>query len=284
MRILVSFKVTPDYEALRDADWGEGPVAAGVPSVETRFVRRVLNVFDESALELALRLTETEAQPGMATVTRWSGASLAALTVGDRTADPFLTTLLALGFEPATRIEAAAAELDFCPARTAALIAAHARTMAPDLLLLGTRSGPGGGGTVPFRLSEELGWPCLAQVTAIEPLPDGRLRVAAETDDGLLSVTMRPPCILAIGNAIVSHLRAPTLTARLAARERRVDVLPPGGVGVDAPARARAADPTLVRLERVHDERAGVVIEGADAREKAQRLYDGYLRDRLAAP
>ena len=265
MRILVSFKVTPDYEALRDVDWGEGAPGA----VETRFVRRVLNVFDESALELALRLAEAET------------ATLEAVTIGDRTADPFLMPLLALGFERAARVAVDPAVLDFSAAASAVLIAAHTRMVTPDLLLLGSRSGPGDGGTIPFRLAEELGWPCLSQVTAIERSEDG-IRATAEVDEGLLTVTVRPPCILAIGNAVVSHLRAPTLSARLAARERRVDVLAPQELGVDAPALARAAGPALTRLERVRDVRPGVVVQGADARQKASQLYDDWLRERLA--
>ena len=105
MRILVSFKVTPDFEALREADW---VAAAAGDGVETRYVRRVLNCFDESALELALRLSESLAGRGVE-------ADLGALSVGGREAEPYLTTLLALGYERAARVEPEAA-LDFAPA------------------------------------------------------------------------------------------------------------------------------------------------------------------------
>ena len=127
LRILVSFKVTPDFEALREADWlaGAADDAAGgaARGVETRYVRRVLNCFDESALEMALRLSDARAERGSAT-------SLGALSVGGRETEPYLKTLLALGYDRAARVEPEAA-LDFAPAVTASVIASFVRRDGP---------------------------------------------------------------------------------------------------------------------------------------------------------
>jgi electron transfer flavoprotein alpha/beta subunit len=273
VRILVCFKVTPDYEALRDADWVAGPGDA----VRSRYVRRVLNCFDESALELALRLRE-------ALGARDVGAGLGALSVGGRETEPFFATLHALGYERAARIEPGAA-LDYAPAATAALLAAYAqRVDRSDLLLLGSRCGPGDSGTVPFLVAEELGWPCLTQVTALEPAGGGRLRVTCAADDGHLSLTVRPPCVLAIGNALVSHLRVPTLTDRLARREARADVLAPGDIGVDVDVALSGAAVTLEGLERVDRARAGVVVAGETPSELARALFAAGVREALAGP
>ena len=267
MRILVSFKVTPDFEALRDADWAAG----AADGVETRYVRRVLNCFDESALELALRLSESLAGHGVA-------ADLGALSVGGREAEPYLTTLLALGYERAARVEPGAA-LDFAPAITAALIAACARQMdRSDLLLLGCRSGPGDSGAVPFLVAETLGWPCLTQVIEVEPLADDRVRVACMVDDGLLRVTLRLPCVLAVGNAVVSRLRVPTLTDRLARRDKRIDVVSAADLGVDIAEELRRETCALTGLEAIDRARAGVIVDGDGPREKARRLFDEHLK------
>ena len=88
MRILACFKVTPDFEMLRESEW----VAGAANGVDTRYVRRILNCFDESALEMALRLSEALAGAG-------GGVSLGAMSVGGAEAEPFLKTLLALGYE-----------------------------------------------------------------------------------------------------------------------------------------------------------------------------------------
>ena len=270
MRILVSFKVTPDFEALRDADWAAAAdeTAAGV---ETRYVRRVLNCFDESALEMALRLSAARAEQGVAT-------ALGALSVGGRETEPYLKTLLALGYERAARVEPEAA-LDFAPTVVASLIASYVqRVDHSDLLLLGCRSGPGDSGTIPFLVAETLGWPCLTQVIEIEPLPRERVRVACMVDDGLLRATVRLPCVLAVGNAIVSRLRVPTLTDRLARRDKPFAVLSDADLGVDSTAELSRRSCVLTGLELIDRARHGVVIDGATPREKARTLFDSQLK------
>jgi len=285
MRILACFKVTPDFEALRESEWAAGAArstgaaggsnAAGgagtANAVDTRYVRRILNCFDESALELALRVSDELARRGGA-------ASLGALTVGGREAEPYLKTLLALGCERAARVSSEAA-LDFAPAATAALIAAYMRREDHrGLLMLGCQSGPGDGGTIPFRVAESLGWPCVTRVTEIEPLSDERLRVTCAGDDGFLRLTIRTPCVLAVGNAVVSHLRVPTLTDRLARRDRRIDVVSPADLGVDMAAELEREGCALAGLQRIDRTRQGAIIDGATPREKARALFDSRLR------
>ena len=276
LRILVSFKVTPDFEALREADWLAG-AAAGADEgeergVQTRYVRRVLNCFDESALEMALRLADAHTERGSAT-------SLGALSVGGRETEPYLKTLLALGYERAARVEPEAA-LDFAPAVTASIIASFVRQAdAPDLLLLGCRSGPGDSGTIPFLVAEALGWPCLTQVLEVEPLPGDRVRVACLADDGLLRATLRLPCVLAVGNAVVSQLRVPTLSDRLARKHARIDVLSGADLGVDITAELRRETCVLTGLETIDRTRRGVIVDGATPAAKAQALFAAHLQD-----
>lgn len=298
MRILACFRVTPDYEALRESAWSAAArrslsssggaetghdesagarhdeIAGPAGFVDTRFVRRILDCFDESALELALRLSDALVGLGVT-------SGLGALSVGTPDADPHLKTLLALGFERAARVHTEAA-LDFAPAATAAVIAAYIRRLdRRDLLMLGARSGPGGDATVPFRVADELGWPCLTQATGVEPLADGRLRVTVMTDDGLQRLTARTPCVLAVGNAVVSHLRVPTLTDRLAVRDRRPDILEPADLGVDLTDALRREGPSLTTLEGIDRRRQSILIEGDTPRAKAQALFDLRLKSLL---
>jgi electron transfer flavoprotein beta subunit len=271
MRILVSFKVTPDYEALRESDWAAGAARGGV---EARYVRRILGCFDEGALELALRLADTLAERG-------GTSNLDALTVGGRATEPYLKTLLALGFDKAARVQTEAA-LDFVPAVTASIIAGHAvRAADRDLVLLGCRSDPGDSGTVPFLVAETLGWPCLTQVIEVESLGGDRLRVICAADEGLLRVTLRLPCVLAVGNAIVSRLRVPTLQDRLARRSERVDVIEPADLGVDIDDELGSETCILTGLETIDRTRRGIMIGGETPHEKAQVLYDAYLEGML---
>jgi electron transfer flavoprotein beta subunit len=282
LRIVVGFKVTPDYEALRPADWVRLAAAedrAGRAEA-TRYVRRVLGVFDEAALELALRLRDARADRDLET-------HLAAFTVGGRDADPFLTTLQALGFA-CTRVNpsagpaplASTVDLDFAPAATAALVAACAQRMGGDVLLLGARCGPGESGAVPFLAAEALGTPCVTEATAIEPADGERLCVTFSADDGPVRATVATPCVLGVGNAVVSMLRVPTLKDRLAVRDAPVAKYAAADLGVDLAA-VLGDGAALPPLEPVDRGRAGVVVPGATPMDKARALYEDHLRARL---
>lgn len=321
LRTLVCFKVTPDFEAVRASEWAAasvdgggsargGPASLGADTwdrdscaeggagdhteqparaagpgdggpgghptarVDTRFAPRVLNCFDESALELALRLRDAAAG-GSGVV------ELGALSIGGREVERYLETLYALGYERAARVDPGV-DLDFSPGVVASIIAAYVRdVVASDVVMLGCRAGPGDSGIVPFLVAETLGWPCVAGLVDLEPLPDGRLRAACLADDGHLRLTVRPPCVLAVGNAVVSRLRVPTLSDRLACRERRIRVLSPEDVGIDPADEMEREGRTLTGLETIDRSRPSVVVEGATAREKARTLFESHLRERL---
>jgi electron transfer flavoprotein alpha/beta subunit len=148
-----------------------------------------------------------------------------------------------------------------------------------DVLLLGERGGPGGSGTVPFLAAEALGWPCVTSVTALEPVSSERLRVVFTADDGPLRAVAKPPCVLAVGNAVVSMLRVPTLTDRLAARGRPVAEYTRADLETDLV--DVRGDAVLTRLEPVDRRRAGVVVPGATPADKARALYEQLLRAHL---
>jgi len=276
MRIAVGFKVTPDYEALRPSDWAR----ASSDGLETRYVRRILDAYDEGALELALRLRDARAERGLET-------GLAAFSVAGREADPFLKTLRALGYECAARVDAtgagASGGLDFAPAATAALVAACAQELGDDVLLLGCSSGPSDDGTIPFFVAEALARPCVTRVTEIAPEGADRLRVTFAADDGLVRATVRTPCVLAVGNALVSHLRVPTLRDRLAVREAAIAELRATDLGVDV-AEAVGGEPTrLTGLTPFDRRRAGALVAGVTPAGKAKALWDEHLRAELEA-
>ena len=118
----------------------------------------------------------------------------------------------------------------------------------------------------------------MTQVIEVEPLADDRVRVACMVDDGLLRVTLRLPCVLAVGNAVVSQLRVPTLTDRLARRDKRIDVVEAADLGVDIAGELSREPCVLTGLEAIDRSRPGVIIGGASPREKARVLYDSHLK------
>lgn len=65
MNIWVCFKVVPDFEQVLPSDWRDFSM-----STDIRYAAKTINCFDESALELALRLKEQRLAQGLAATCR----------------------------------------------------------------------------------------------------------------------------------------------------------------------------------------------------------------------
>jgi len=271
MNVLVCFKVVPDLDQLSGSDW----VVDGCSRVETRFVKRMINPYDESALELALK---------MADQARGSGVTLGlnSLTIADSGANLTLKSLRALGYQEAVRIEADR-DLEFAPEDVAALIAAYVLSTDPlELIMMGRQSGVGDNAKTPLLIAELLRWPCITQVIAVEKDAAGTYLVTAMADEGVVTRIIEPPCVLAIGNAPSSTLRVPTLRAIKEQSAIAVKTYAAAELISTSPTLPVNPGAELLTLEVVNRNRGGLIIEGADATEKAQILYQSYLKGWLA--
>jgi electron transfer flavoprotein alpha/beta subunit len=263
MNLLVCCKIVPDLDRLSLGDW----VIQGQGQIDTDYVRNMINPFDESALEMALRLSD--------------GPGLTALTIGGRMADPFLKTLLALRFERAVRIETPA-DRRFCPDWIAALIAAFVARSPQDVLILGRQSGEGDNAKTPLLVAELLKRPCITEVLRIEAAAE-YLRVTSQVDAGLLVQVVRPPLVLSVGNAAGTALRVPTLKQRMLSGKQRIEVIDADSFGLEAVRASAGQDYVLDGMTLVSHRRAGRIVAGADARATARTLYAECLKQRLEA-
>jgi electron transfer flavoprotein beta subunit len=267
MNILVCFKAVPDLEMLIEEDW----VIDEDLQIDTGFLKPGLNCFDESALEIALRLRDVSASFEVP-------LKLNALTVDDAGVTSILKTLNALGFNRVVRIDNHA-DIRFNPAAVASLLSQYVLRHEPqDLLLLGRQSSIGENVKTPLLVAEMLGWPCITQATRIELVDKKHLTVTCQVDDGQLRQTVQTPCVVSVGNAPITYMRVPTLEDRMQFGNRPVEILS----AKDFETSPRAEE--LVGLEPVHHKRPGRVIEGKTPRAKARKLYECYLKQRLARP
>jgi electron transfer flavoprotein alpha/beta subunit len=265
MNVLVCCKIVPDLDRLSESDW----VVQDHGQIDTGFVRTMVNPYDESALELTLRLAGA------------APARLTALTIGGRQADPFLKTLHALGFDPTVRIETPG-DWRFCADGIAALIAECMAAGHPqDLVVMGRQSADGDNGKTPLLLAEALGWPCVTGVLGFEAAGEGRLRVTSRVDAGLLVQVARLPLVLAVGNAAGTALRVPTLKQRMQTSRMRTEVREAPGPAAQAAIGAARRDCVLEGLSPIRRRRAGRIVAGPDARAMARNLYHECLKQRL---
>ena len=270
MNILGCFKVVSDLDLIVDEDWE----VKDQLHVDTGYAKLVWNCFDEGALEMMLRLSDLS--EGLNVVYK-----LSALTIGRQKAEGFLKNLYALGFSEGVRISVEEEEkLLFSPEIVAEGIANYVKRIAgQDVIITGIQSSDGSNRKTPYLLAERLGWPCIAQVTGLEPIDEAHLKVTSQVPGGSLVQKVKTPCVLAVGNAPCAYLRVPTLKDKMKLGRRPVTNLMPEDVGM-----AKICGGTrLTALNPVNRRRDTVVAKGDTPQEKAGYLYEKYLKERLGA-
>ena len=266
MKILGCFKVVPDLDLVAEEDWE----LKGQLHVDTSYVKPIWNCFDESALEMMLKLSDLSGSFNVI-------FELSALTVGKEKDETFLKTLYALGYTHAVRIMQEEPE-NFDPERLAGAIAGYLKKYAmQDVVVMGGQSSVGSNMKTPYLLAELLGWPCFTQVTAMEPVDETCLKITCKTDGGSLIRTVKTPCVLVVGNAENSYLRVPTLKDKMKLGKKPIERLTLEEVYEESPAEPAI----LVSMENIERKRDTKWIEGATPQEKAEKLFESYLKERL---
>lgn len=265
MKILGCFKIVPNLDLVAEEDW----TADDQLQIDTGYVKIQWDCFDESALEMMLKLSDLS--EGFDVV-----YELNALTIGKRQHEPFLKTLYALGFGHTVRVNPEK-DQTFCPEQTAEMIKNYVLKMSgQDVIVMGTQSSDGSNMKTPLLLAELLGWPCITQVIGLEPVDEMHLKVKSQISGGNLIQTVKLPCVLAVGNAPSSYLRVPTLKAKMKLGKQPIEQ-------IDGAQLTDGAESTveLISLDKVDNHRETVLIEGDSAEEKARILYDSYLKGRV---
>lgn len=273
MKIGVCFKSVPDYGLLGPSDYelskGQAP--------DLEFVRKEFNGFEESALELALRLADHQRE-------RHNDVSLTALTIDNSKADIFLRQLYAVGYDQGVRIEPDNnVDLRFTPLLLSSIIHKYSTCVGKfDALIFGEQGGIGDNGQTGFFVAERLGWPCISNVTDVKPGPDSNKLAIQTVQQGRTIVqTVALPVVIIVSNtASAPFLRVPTLPQKLAAAKKQIDTVSMDSfLGLD-----NGKDPRekkIVGLQRLVPKRRCVMIEGQTCKEKAQFVYDTIIKQTM---
>ena len=203
MEIYVCFQVVPDLAAAYGDWWPKQPSELPIG----RFTRTI-DVYDESALELALRLRDSD-----------NGIRLTAVTVSDTDDARLYGILFALGFHRVLRIDCPVKA--FRPGAKAALLAKHIQDA--DLILAGRQSGMSGSRMTPRHLAEALSLPWLDDVCSLLPA-EGGLSFRSAGGGEVRSGIVDKPAVLLVGES--GWLRIPTLKEKLATSKMRAEIVP----------------------------------------------------------
>lgn len=260
LRILVCAKEVLDPDAVNNyALEGRLVIGDDGKSLTQTSIPRLMNAYDEQAIEAALRIREAGVE-----------CAITVASVGD--AGEILKHAAALGADEPVAIAAGDAVLDHHG--VAHVLAAFVRSRGgADLILCGRQASDDDQGVVPALLGEHLGMPVVTVARSVdaaaEPHGGYGVRVVRVTPDGDETIAVNAPVVVTISNEL-GQPRYPTMAGRMAARKKKIATVAVGELGLDAAAlRPRV---TLVRQFVPTVKSACEVIAGATPDEAAARL------------
>jgi len=201
MKLLVCFKITRDIEHITPeelCEFRDGTLSLSV-------FRKRFGIYDEAALENALRLADELKKAGIHT-------TLEAVTVGECD-DRFAMDLFALGFVEIHHIPKDTEErpLEWVVGQICALIT---REGGYSMIFTGKQAGLNESGQFPYILAARLAIPCVSEVIDLRLCEAGILAVS-RVETGTCSRVITESAIYSIGDALHPYLRSATLRERL---------------------------------------------------------------------
>jgi electron transfer flavoprotein beta subunit len=220
MRIVVCVKEVLDPNAVNNyALAGKLTIGADGRTPEVAAVPRLINGYDEQAMEAALRIRDAGAD-----------CRIVAVSIGGD-AKNVLKHCASLGADEIVAINPGATELD-CHGVAAILAAYVNQGGGADLVLCGRQASDDDQGVVPVLLAESLGMPVAPLARAIA-VSGKTVTVTRVTPDGDEVVEGQLPALVTISNEI-GVPRFPTAKAKMAARKMAPAELDLAGLGFAA--------------------------------------------------
>jgi len=227
MNILVCMKQVPDPEGPQDCF----AINPDTVRVEPRGIPPVLSLFDENALEAALRIKDE----------RGEGTKITLVTLGGRVSNAVLQKALAVGADDLVKVEGEA----FDPAGldsfgTASLLAAAIRRIGTyDLILAGRQAADWNAGQVGIFLGGILGLPVVTLARKVE-IREEHVVVERLLPNGSETVRTKLPAVVVASNE-VGELRYPTMIQRRQAKKKPVTAWGASDIGIEDVPRNRVA-------------------------------------------
>ena len=266
MRIVVCAKEVLDPDAVDNYVLaGRLEIGEDGKSLTQSSIPRLMNAYDEQAIEAALRLRDAGVE-----------CKIHVVSVGK---DPsaILKHAAAMGADEIAVIPEDQAELDGFA--IAELLAAYIKSIdGADLILCGRQASDDDQGIVPAALGEALDMPIVNIAKGVESAGDSQLRVTRVTPDGDEVVGVNCPAVVTISNEIGTP-RYPTTARTMKARRMKAtevtrDQL--GATGESLMPRVR-----LIRQEAASVQGSCTVLPGNSPTELAAALVEKLREDRL---
>ncbi len=218
MRIVICVKEVLDPDAVNNyAIAGRLEIGDDGKSLTQTAIPRLMNGFDEQALEAALRIKDAGGD-----------CNLTVVSIGE---DPgkILKHCAALGADSLVAIKADTGSLDGHGVATLLLAQIEADGGA-DLILCGRQASDDDQGVVPALIAERLGMPLVTFAREVG-VSDSTLKVTRVVPDGDEVVEVACPAVVTVSNEL-GEPRYPTAAAKIKARKVKPQVTSPADLGV----------------------------------------------------
>lgn len=214
MKIVVCVKEVLDPDAVDNYVLvGKLEIGEDGKTLTQKSIPRLMNAYDEQAIECALKLRDAGAD-----------CKIHVVSVG---ADPtkILQHSVAMGADEVAMIQADTGALDGYA--TASLLAGFVKSIdGADLVLCGRQASDGDQAVVPGLLGEMLGMPVVTIARAVEMVDGSNARVTRVTPDGDEVVEVSCPAVITISNEI-GEPRYPTGLRTMKARKVKPQQIAP---------------------------------------------------------
>ena len=228
MKILVCLKQVPHQDARLD-------VNADGSWIKEDGIKFEINSYDTFALEEALRAKDADAS-----------TEVVVASVGPERVTQALRTALGMGADRAVHVKDAAADGSDALG-IARILAAVAKEVGPDLVLMGLMSDDSNASAVPPMLAELMGIPSATAVVKVEKAGSG-VRVERELEGGAVEVVELPtPCLLAVQTGL-NQVRYASLKGIMAAKKKPIDVKTADSLGLAGKVGASAAKTKIQKI------------------------------------
>ncbi len=231
MNILVCISRVPDTAT-------KVVIGSDGKTIESQGVKFIVNPYDELAIEEGLRLREK------------NGGEVTAITVGTEKSTDVLRTALAMGVDKVILVKGEENPDSYYVAEN---LAAVAKDVNPDIIILGRQSVDFDSLQMPSALGELLGMPSISVVSKLT-VEDGKVTAERDIEGGRETVEAALPCIISAQKGL-NDPRYPKLPDIMKSRSKPIDQR-------DAIAAGRRT--SIVGMEIPLKQRAGKILSDSD--------------------
>lgn len=214
IKSLVCVKSVPDLDQVSAGDWKYGE---HLPEPEISYVNKIINSYDQNALELLLRLKDDYKGNGLE-------MKVDVLTIGDAKSVKILKDCCASGADSCVLVEHGV-DYKYQYQAVAAILNAYAGLYGQyDIIMCGESAGPYDNGQTAFALSYTMNIPCISDVQRLEIAEEG-IKVVCKRDEEICQLLLKKPFIGTADSIRGLSLRLPTLKERLMSSKKNIEIL-----------------------------------------------------------